>query len=353
MKVAPILRCMKQMPETFSPILVHTGQHYDDAMSDAFFRDLGLVDPGYRLGVGSGSHAEQTGQAMIAFEGVLLKERPDIVVVVGDVNPTLACAIDAAKLSIPVAHVEAGLRSRDMQMPEEINRILTDAVSTYLFTPSPDADENLLKEGLPKERIFRVGNVMIDSLRCAEDHLDGCDMLDRLRIKSEEYAVLTLHRPSNVDDDHRLTGILTALEEIQQELKVIFPIHPRTRKRIAEFGLEPVLNNMDNLSIAEPVSYLESLCLLKDASFVMTDSGGVQEETTVLGVPCLTLRDNTERPVTVNVGTNTVVGVDPASILKAARSVLEGRYKKGRVPELWDGEAAERIIRVLAEHDRV
>ncbi len=347
MKVAPILSQMKDLPDIFCPVLVHTGQHYDVQMSDVFFQELGLPEPDHHLGVGSGSHAQQTARVLMAFEEVLSKEEPQVVVVVGDVNPTVACAMDASKANIPVAHVEAGLRSRDRRMPEEINRIVTDAISDFLFTPSADADGNLRGEGVSQNRIFRVGNVMIDSLRKMEPAADRSDVLERLGAREKEYALLTLHRPSNVDDREVLAGILDALDAIQREIQVIFTVHPRTRARLEAFELQSRVVAMGGLTMTEPVSYLDSLKLQKEARLVLTDSGGLQEETTAFGVPCLTLRENTERPVTISEGTNTLVGVAPEAIVGAARAVLEGSVSKGRIPELWDGHTAERIVDVL------
>jgi UDP-N-acetylglucosamine 2-epimerase (non-hydrolysing) len=327
--------------------LVHTGQHYDVSMSDVFFTDLGMPVPDIHLGVGSGSHAEQTAKVMVGFEAVCAAEKPDLVVVAGDVNSTLACAIDCAKLRIPCAHVEAGLRSFDMDMPEEVNRIVTDRLCDLLLTPSSDGDENLRREGAPEERIFRVGNVMIDTLL---DHLPSARERGgpaKLGLDPGGYAVLTLHRPSNVDVPEVLRGLFSAIEELQRELPIVFPAHPRTRKRFEEFGLTARLASMPGLRICEPLGYLEFLGLTSQARLVITDSGGLQEETTALGIPCLTLRENTERPVTVSEGTNTVVGVDPARILAEARAALAGRGKAGRVPALWDGKASDRIAEVF------
>ena len=352
MKVAPILPLLKESADLFQPLLVHTGQHYDVQMSDVFFRDLGLPEPDRHLGVGSGRHGEQTARALVAFEEVLLEEDPDLVVVVGDVNATLACALDAAKLCIPVAHVEAGLRSRDRRMPEELNRLLTDVLSTFLFTPSPDADSNLLGEGIDPERIHLVGNVMIDSLRRLEPAAVRCDVVRRLGLTEGEYGLLTLHRPSNVDDPAVFGGILDAIGRIQEDLPIVFPLHPRTRARAAQFDLEGAFAGMANVVSTDPVSYVESLKLQMSARLVMTDSGGIQEETTAFGVPCLTLRENTERPVTVEVGTNVLVGVDPSDIVKGATEVLEGLHKRGRLPDLWDGRAAVRIVETLRDHLR-
>jgi len=350
MKIDPVLRVLERRPELFSTVLVHTGQHYDESMSQVFFRDLGLRPPDINLGVGSGSHAEQTGTTMIQVEKVLLTEQPDLVIVVGDVNSTLATAVTAAKLQIPVAHVEAGLRSFDRRMPEEINRIATDVLSDYLFTPSRDADENLHREGVPDERVHFVGNVMIDTLQRSLEFVERSSIFERLGVERGQYALLTLHRPSNVDHVQVLSEILEALGEIQKALPVIFPIHPRTEKQIGKFGLQDRVEAMKELRIIPPLGYLDFLALESQAKLVLTDSGGIQEETTVLEIPCLTLRENTERPVTVTQGTNQIVGHDRARIVTAASSILAGDVPQGRIPELWDGQAAERIMTVLREH---
>ena len=338
MKIAPIVEEMKKGPD-LNGILVHTGQHYDEGMSDVFFRELGIPVPDVHLGVGSGTHAEQTARIMVEFEKVCMREKPDLVVVVGDVNSTMACTIVAAKLLIPVAHVEAGLRSFDRTMPEEINRLVTDALADVLFTTSRDADENLKREGVDPKKIHFVGNVMIDTLakhrrKAAELQID----------KPKRYALVTLHRPSNVDDPGVLGGILEALEEISKSIPVIFPIHPRTAKRVREFGLS--LNGVETM---EPLGYLEFLNLTSTATVVLTDSGGLQEETTILAVPCLTLRYNTERPVTITDGTNIMVGPDKGRILDAFRRIMNGDWKPAGPPEYWDGHAAERIIRVIRD----
>jgi len=347
MKIAPILEALRKTPDEFDPYLVHTGQHYDERMSEIFFEELGLPKPDRYLGVGSGTHATQTARVMIAFEEVLMEERPDLVLVVGDVNSTVACSLDAVKLHIRVGHVEAGLRSRDRTMPEEINRLVTDSISDLLFTTCRDADENLIREGIPREKIFFVGNVMIDSLRKFEQMAETSPILDTLNLEPKEYGLLTLHRPSNVDQRSRFEGIIQALGEIQTRLPLIFPIHPRTRKMLDELGLHPQVEEMENLKLIAPVGYLDFLKLEKTARLVLTDSGGIQEETTVLGVPCLTLRENTERPITVEVGTNQLVGMDRARIVRAAMDLLDGGGKPGRIPEGWDGKAAERIVEVL------
>ena len=302
MKVAPLVAAMKRRGREFAPLVVHTGQHYDARMSDAFFRDLGLPEPDVHLGVGSGSHAAQTARVMIEFEPVVLEHKPDWVLVVGDVNSTLACALVCSKLGVKVAHVEAGLRSRDRAMPEEINRILTDQISDLLLTPSPDGDANLRGEGIPESRIRFVGNVMIDSLLAQLKNAENSRIREDLGVAGADYAALTLHRPSNVDDPAAFARILDALENIAQRLPIIFPVHPRTRARLDEFGLAARLEQTANIRVIEPLGYLDFLRLYSGARLVLTDSGGIQEETTALGIPCLTLRENTERPVTVTLG---------------------------------------------------
>ncbi|MGQ9631402.1 MAG: non-hydrolyzing UDP-N-acetylglucosamine 2-epimerase [bacterium] len=347
-KIAPIIYEMKKHPE-IQAMLVHTGQHYDDKMSKAFFQDLEIPEPDVHLNVGSGSHAQQTAKVMIGFEEVLLKERPDLVLVVGDVNSTLACALTAVKMHIPVAHVEAGLRSFDRTMPEEINRILTDSISDFLFITSKEARENLMREGIPEGKIFFVGNVMIDTLLRNKDKIAGSRILSKLNLKQQEYAVLTLHRPSNVDSKEDLEKIMSALYEVQKNIKIIFPIHPRTLKTIQTFNLNRKVEDMENFITIDPLGYLDFLKLLTHAKFVLTDSGGIQEETTVLRVPCLTLRNNTERPVTVGEGTNILVGTNPENIVKESLKVLKGRGKVARTPELWDGNASRRIVEILLD----
>ncbi|MFN0277404.1 MAG: non-hydrolyzing UDP-N-acetylglucosamine 2-epimerase [Pyrinomonadaceae bacterium] len=348
MKVAPIYAEMKRRASEFSPKVVHTGQHYDASMSDAFFDDLGMSKPDIHLGVGSGSHAVQTAKIMTEFEPVVLSERPDWVLVVGDVNSTIACALVCAKLGIKVAHVEAGLRSRDRSMPEEINRILTDAISDLLFTTSQDADENLNQEGISSDKIRFVGNVMIDSLL---EHLklaEKSTIRDDLGLTSSDYAVLTLHRPSNVDDNAIFSGILDALFAIAEKLPIVFPVHPRTKTKIEEFGFAERIEN-SNMRLIEPLGYLDFMRLYSGAKLVLTDSGGLQEETTVLGIPCLTLRHNTERPITIEIGTNVLVGTDPKKIKAAAEDVLaKDQNTEIKIPPLWDGKTAERICDYLA-----
>ena len=349
MKVAPIVYAMKRRAAEFAPLLVHTGQHYDAQMSDAFFHDLGLPEPDVHLGVGSGTHAVQTATVMQMFEPVVVAERPDWVIVVGDVNSTLACALVCAKLNTRVAHVEAGLRSRDRTMPEEINRLLTDQIADLLLTPSTDADENLRAEGIPEERIRFVGNVMIDSLFGQLKRAEGSTVREDLGVAGNDYAVLTLHRPSNVDDRQTFSRILDALARISERLPIIFPVHPRTRARIKEFGFTGGVESASNLRLVEPLGYLDFLRLYSGARLVLTDSGGIQEETTALGIPCLTLRENTERPVTVEMGTNLIVGTDTGRITQAAFGALDTPMNEGeaRVPPLWDGHTADRILDAL------
>jgi UDP-N-acetylglucosamine 2-epimerase (non-hydrolysing) len=354
MKVAPIVEAMKRRKAEFAPTVVHTGQHYDAQMSDAFFRDLGLPEPDVYLGVGSGSHAVQTAAVMQRFEPVVLEAKPDWVLVVGDVNSTLACALCCAKLNIKVAHVEAGLRSRDRTMPEEINRLLTDQLADLLLTPSIDADENLRAEGIPEGRIRFVGNVMIDSLLSQLKRAEESTVREELGLKDKDYAVLTLHRPSNVDDPQTFSRILDALGQISRRLPIIFPAHPRTRARVTEFGFDDLIEAGKNLRLIEPLGYLDFLRLYSGARLVLTDSGGIQEETTALGIPCLTLRENTERPITVEMGTNLIVGTDTERITRAALDALDHPTDKGqaRIPPLWDGHTADRILDALLEKMR-
>jgi|SRR5579859_992002 len=349
MKMAPLLTEYARYPDKFAPLLVHTGQHYDDNMSRLFFEELGLPKPDVYLGVGSGSHGAQTARIMIELEKLLTADRPDLIMVVGDVNSTMAAAIVAAKLCIPVAHVEAGLRSFDRSMPEEINRVVTDVLSDYCFTPSADAGENLQREGVAKEKIFFVGNVMIDTLLKLRDESFKSDIREQLKIDSE-YGYVTLHRPSNVDSKTVLAEILTALETIQEQLPLVFPVHPRTQARLEEFGYWDRVVKWPNMKVAKPLGYLDSLCLMAGAKVVLTDSGGIQEETTVLGIPCLTLRENTDRPVTVTEGTSTIVGTSSARIIAEARKTIEGHRKNGCIPKYWDGKAASRIINCLLEN---
>lgn len=348
MKVAPIHRAIRERG-VLAQTLVHTGQHYDVKMSDVFFTDLGMPAPDVHLGIGSGSHTEQTARVMMELEKVFTQEKPDLVSVVGDVNSTLAGALVAVKMGIKLAHVEAGLRSGDRTMPEEINRLLVDRISDLLLTPSADADANLLREGIEPERIRMVGNVMIDSLLSAREQALRLPTLKDMGFTPRGYAVCTLHRASNVDDEGTLRGLLSALGHVASRLPVVFPVHPRTRKRIADLGLGPTLERTPGLRLVDPLGYLEFLALTSQARLVFTDSGGLQEETTVLGIPCLTVRENTERPITVDVGTNLVVGTHPAHIQREADRILDGHEKKGRVPDGWDGHSGERIAQLYEE----
>lgn len=344
MKVAPLYHALAAT-DWCDPQVVHTGQHYDANMSDTFFRDLGLPAPAFHLGVGSGSHAEQTGGVMIAYEKVCLEARPDWIVVVGDVNSTAACAMVGTKLWIPVVHLEAGLRSRDRRMPEEINRLVTDAIADVLWTPSPDANENLIAEGVPDSKIDLIGNIMIDSFELLREKIERSDSRDRLRLNDGEYALLTLHRPSNVDREDTLTAIVDALEAIAANLRLVFVSHPRTMKNLQKFGLDERMRGIGNLDLLEPLPYIDFMNVVTGAKLVITDSGGLQEETTYLGIPCLTVRENTERPITVTRGTNELAGAPdlPGQVSR----ILRGDWKKGSVPPLWDGHAAERAARCL------
>lgn len=354
MKIAPLLLPMKTH-EKLQPILLHTGQHYDFEMSEVMFRDLNLPKPDYFLGVGSASHAEQTAKIMIAFEKICFEQKPDTIVVVGDVNSTMACAIVAAKMNIKIAHIEAGLRSWDRTMPEEINRIVTDSMSDFLFTHCEDANENLIKEGVPNEKIHFVGNVMIDTLLKFKGMAANAA---KIKLNQPDYVLVTLHRPSNVDDKEIFANILNALLEISAHIPVLFTSHPRTKKMIEFFNYQKYFNYIDlenssdlilcnAVNYINPLPYLEFLNLMSNAKFILTDSGGIQEETTILNIPCLTLRKNTERPVTVREGTNELVGVETENIVKYSMDVLNNRWKIGRAPKLWDGKASERIIEIL------
>lgn len=340
MKVSPVWRALESKTG-FDQLLIHTGQHYAANMSQVFFSDLELPEPDHHLGVGSGSHAEQTAAIMVALEKLIVTVEPDMVLVYGDVNSTVAAGLVCGKLVIPFGHVEAGLRSFDRTMPEEINRLLTDQIADLLFTPSPDGDENLLREGVDSAKIHRVGNVMIDTLvrglsRARTPRLPGIH---------ERYVLVTLHRPSNVDDMDSLERIMVTLTEIGRRVQVLFPVHPRTRRRMEEFGVKSL--ESERFQLIDPLGYLEFIGLLKGATVVVTDSGGVQEETTYLGIPCLTLRENTERPITVTEGTNILVGRDMERLMEEVNRVLSGEKKQGNVPSLWDGHAADRIAGVL------
>jgi UDP-N-acetylglucosamine 2-epimerase (non-hydrolysing) len=350
MKIAPIIRALQQARDRFDFQLIHTGQHYDREMSDVFFNELSIPLPNHHLECGGGSHAEQTAKIMVAFERVCLDlqhPRPDCVLVVGDVNSTLACTIVAKKLHIPVAHVEAGLRSGDRSMPEEINRLVTDSISDWFFCTEPAGVDNLLSEGQAAHAIFHVGHVMVDNLLYQKQALEqqpaSALVTTAHKTRLGRYGVVTLHRPSNVDDTQVLTNIIGALNTIAQQLPLVFPIHPRTRNKLKELSVQP----SERITLLGPQPYMEFLNLWKDAALVLTDSGGLQEETTALGVPCLTLRNNTERPITVEKGTNTVVGTTPETITMAAIAILQGNIKLGQRPALWDGKAAQRIVAQL------
>jgi UDP-N-acetylglucosamine 2-epimerase (non-hydrolysing) len=346
MKVAPILAAAARRPDLRCQ-LIHTGQHYDERMSTLFFTDLELPKPDLYLGVGSGTHAEQTARVMLAFDEALARQGTDLVLVVGDVNSTLACALVAAKQGIKVAHVEAGLRSGDRRMPEEINRILTDQLADYLFITERSAARNLEAEGIAPERVHFVGNVMIDTLIRHRERAGSRDVLWRLGVTPKSYALCTLHRPSNVDTPAAAGNTVDALLALAQRLPVVLPLHPRTRAKWDQYGLLENVRAHEQVQVIEPLGYLDFLALMDQSRLVFTDSGGVQEETTALGVPCLTFRENTERPITVTEGTNRLVGLEPAAVAAAVGSLLEGRTPAGRMPELWDGQAAERILDVL------
>ena len=347
MKIAPIYAELQSRGQEL--ILLHTGQHYDDNMSKVFFDDLGMPKPDIYMGIGSGSHAYQTGTVMIEFEKICQEKAPSMVVVVGDVNSTVACTVVCAKMGIPCAHVEAGLRSFDRDMPEEINRILTDSVADLLLTPSPDGDEHLRAEGIAEERIIRVGNVMIDSLYNNLARAERSSIQDDLGLE-DDYSILTLHRPSNVDDEEIFAGIISALEVIGQEIQIVFPMHPRTEKMAKQFSLYERIASIPRIKITGPVGYLDFVALMSKSKLVLTDSGGLQEETTALGIPCITLRENTERPITVTEGTNTIVGCDPELIKSTALDALTTGGKSGRIPEMWHGKTEHRIADVLINY---
>ena len=346
MKIAPIQKELAKYPD-LKPILIHTGQHYDDKMSKIFFEDLELPRPDVYLGVGSDTHAKQTANVMCAFEDSIKEYKPDMILVVGDVNSTLACTLVGSKLQIPVAHVEAGLRSFDRRMPEEINRIVTDNLSDILFITEESAINNLKREGISQEKIYFVGNVMIDSLIFYQKKAKQSQILERLQLVPHRYCVVTLHRPSNVDEKDALSKILKAFDVIEKEIPIIFPVHPRTKKRIAEFGLHTLSESMKNLYLIDPLGYLDFLQLIQNAKIVLTDSGGIQEETTYLGIPCLTLRENTERPITISLGTNQLVKLTTSEIITAFHKVMSLNCKNGNKPPLWDGKAAQRIVKII------
>jgi UDP-N-acetylglucosamine 2-epimerase (non-hydrolysing) len=348
MKIAPIMKACNAS-RVIEPLLVHTGQHYDKEMSNLFFRQLNIPEPDINLEIGSASHTVQIAEIMKAFEPVVLKHKPDSVLVVGDVNSTIACGFVAVKLGVKLIHVEAGLRSFDRSMPEEINRILTDSISDILFCTEQSGVENLINDGIPKEKVFLVGNVMIDTLLKNKTAAEGSNILNQLNLDGDDFSVLTLHRPSNVDDPIVFGRILEALEVIQNDMPIIFPIHPRTRRNLEFFHLSRRLGELRGLQLIEPLGYFDFLKLMTSARLVLTDSGGIQEETTILKVPCLTLRENTERPITAEIGSNQIVGTDPNRITEAYRQTIENNRREPQIPPLWDGHTAERIVKILLE----
>jgi UDP-N-acetylglucosamine 2-epimerase (non-hydrolysing) len=347
MKIAPIHREMSKYPE-LNPLLVHTGQHYDEKMSKLFFQDLLLPEPDIYLGIGSGTHTEQSARIMLAFEKVIEKEKPDLVLVVGDVNSTAACSLVAAKMHTKIAHVEAGLRSFDRTMPEEINRMVTDALSDFLFVTEKSGLDNLRNEGIPDKKVFFTGNVMIDSLAFFLEKAKESIILSDLQLNGSSFALVTLHRPSNVDVKENLENLFHTFSVVGKDMKIVFPMHPRTKKMIEKFNLGTYVSSIKNLIITDPIGYLDFMQLMQNARLILTDSGGIQEETTYLGIPCITIRENTERPVTVEIGTNVMVGPNPDLIIEETEKIISGNGKKGQIPELWDGKAAERIVKILS-----
>jgi UDP-N-acetylglucosamine 2-epimerase (non-hydrolysing) len=341
MKIAPLYHALKKV-DWAEPVIVHTGQHYDLNMSDAFFIDLRLPDPDIHLGVGSGTHAEQTGKVMMAYEKILIKEKPDLVIVVGDVNSTMAATIAAVKLGIKVAHLEAGLRSFDRSMPEEINRLITDSLADCLWTPSPDGDENLLREGVPAEKIHRVGNIMLDSFEMLRDKIEAQNVYQEYGLESGAYGLVTLHRPSNVDNPDALKSLCASLERVSAKIPLLFPVHPRTQKNLVRWGLFERLKNEGNIILTAPESYIRFMNLVVNCRAVITDSGGIQEETTYLGIPCLTLRPNTERPITVSQGSNRLCKTE--ALERMIDEILSTDGCHSQVPEMWDGRTAQRVV---------
>jgi UDP-N-acetylglucosamine 2-epimerase (non-hydrolysing) len=351
MKMAPLYKELSLSSNRYEPQIIHTGQHYEEQMSKLFFNDLAMPEPSAYLNVGSGTQGKQTARIIERYEDLILSgNKPDLVIVAGDVNSTIACALVAKKLYIPVAHLEAGLRSYDDRMPEEINRVLTDRISNILLTPSLDANKNLKKEGIDPEKIYFVGNIMIDSLVAHKEKAENSNIFHQLNmVPNEKYALVTLHRPSNVDEYEGLKMLLTSLEIIGRKIKIIFPMHPRTRKNIYDLGLSSFLNTNSDILFTDPLGYLDFLKLEMNAKFILTDSGGIQEESTYFGVPCLTLRENTERPITITEGTNHLVDLNVESIVNSVRKIIEGNVKQGKIPKYWDGKTASRIVKVLDE----
>ena len=347
MKMAPLYKEFKKFPQDFDVKLIHTGQHYDERMSKFFFIDLEMPEPDIYLGVGSGSHGAQTAKILSLYEKEILEDRPDLVIVAGDVNSTIACAMAAVKLHIAVAHLEAGLRSFDRTMPEEINRLLTDVVCDYLLTPSIDGNQHLLAEGIEESKVHLVGNIMIDSLVQFKEKAETSSIMNELSLNKDDFCLITLHRPSNVDSYEGLKIILDAFNEISKDIKLVFPIHPRTQKNIDKFDLREYVDSMENLILIPPAGYLDFMKLQMNAKFLLTDSGGLQEESTFFGIPCLTLRENTERPITITQGTNKLVELNTDIIIKESKEILSGNAKRGNIPDKWDGKTAQRIVELF------
>ncbi len=344
-KIAPIHKAFQKYKKDINHLICHTGQHFDEKMSKVFFDELQMPKPDYYLGIGGGSHAEQTARIMVEFEKILLDEQPDLIIVPGDVNSTIAASLVASKLHIPIAHVESGLRSFDRKMPEEINRVLTDHISDFLFVTEKSGLDNLKVEGIDSSKVYFTGNVMIDSLVNFLPHINKSQILEDLGLTKGEYVLATFHRPSNVDEQSSLVKLIDAVNRISTSRKVVFPIHPRTMNNLKKYGLSDKLN--DNIIVLEPIGYIDFLSLTKNAELVVTDSGGIQEETTFLGVQCITVRDNTERPSTSDIGTNHMIGTDFDKVVMASHEILNGQLKEGKVPELWDGHASDRITEIL------
>lgn len=349
MKVAPIHRAFQAYSSTVEHLIVHTGQHYDATMSDAFFQDLDMPQPAVFLGIGSGSHAVQTAKVMVEFEKVCEELKPDFIIVVGDVNSTIGCSLVSVKMGIPTAHVEAGLRSFDRTMPEEINRIATDSICDYWFVTEQSGLDELQKQGTPSDKVFFVGNTMIDSLHYALPKAKQSSILSDLGLQQKGYALITMHRPSNVDEPKQLSDLLQMLAELTKTHDIVFPVHPRTRKNIENFGLSEIVLNHPRLKLIEPQGYISFLSLMMNADFVMTDSGGIQEETTALGIPCLTIRTTTERPITTTLGTNILIQPEPDAIRKALSDIISQPRKQGQIPPLWDGKTSDRIAKIISE----